>query len=117
MADQDSQHVVNRSGGLVGCGIVLILAFVTWALIFREMPKGNESAFLVLVGIISNSVGNIISFYFGSSVMTKRQSETIDKQAQTIQAAQSALAPLPDATTVPVAPGESVTVKAQDAAP
>ena len=95
-------------GAFVAGGLIAILAFVTWALVFREIPKPNENAFTLLIGILSANVGLVVGFFFGSSVTSKKQSETIDTLAKTAQTAGVALAP----PSVTLDPGESATVKA-----
>lgn len=88
------QESLNLAGAFVATGLICILGFVTWALVFRTVPTDNQNALTLLIGILSANVGMVVGFYFGSSVTNKKQAETIDKQASTIQEAQSALAPL-----------------------
>ena len=81
------------AAGLVGGGLIAILGFVTWALVFYEIPPANENAFLLLVGILSANVGAVVGYFFGASITNKKQSETIDTLARTAQTAAAALAP------------------------
>lgn len=111
---KDAREALNLAGAFVAAGLIAILGFVTWALVFRAVPEANANALTLLIGILSANVGVVVGFFFGSSVTNKKQAETIDKQAATIQSAQSALAPLSDATVIPVAPHESVTVTGTD---
>jgi hypothetical protein len=107
------RHVLNVAGALVAFGLILILAFVTWALVYVQIPQGNENVLTVLIGILSANVGLVVGFFFGSSQTSKRQSETIDTLAQTAKKAGDAL-PLPAGRepTVKLDPGESATVEA-----
>jgi len=90
MANRDA---LNLAGSVIGIMLVGILAFLSWALVFIAIPSGNETAVNVLLGILSTQVGIVIGFFFGSTVTNKKQADTIEKQATTIQTAQAALAP------------------------
>lgn len=107
------REALNIAGGFVAGGLIALLGFATWALIYREVPVSNRDALMVVIGILSMNTGQVVSFFFGSSSTTKKQAETIDKQASAIQTAQAALTP--EANVVPVAAGEAVTVRAEDA--
>lgn len=104
------QEVLNVVGGIVALGIVGILGFITWALIFRPIPHGNENTLIQLVGVLSANVAMIVGFFYGSSVGSKRQSETIDKLADTARSVQQANAPKEPA--IQLQDGESVKVEA-----
>ncbi len=108
------QEAINRAAGFLAAGLIAILAFLACALVFFEIPAKNETALNVLLGIVSANLGVVISFYFGSSSMSKKQGETLDKVTDMAKTAQDAA--LPPQPSIPVAPGESVTVTA-DAAP
>lgn len=105
---ESRQALLNITGGVIGISLVLILAFMAWALVFRAIPDQNESTLNVLLGILSTQVGMVVGFYFGSSVGSKRQAETIDKLADTAKAA------IPNGgTDVTLEPGETATVTAE----
>lgn len=105
------KEALNIAGSFIAAGLIALLGFATWALIYKEVPVSNRDALMVVIGILSMNVGQVVSFFFGSSATNKKQAETIEKQASTIQTAQAALAPLATSeTVVPVAVGESVTV-------
>lgn len=109
-----ARESLNVAGGFVASGLILILGFVTWALVFAEVPEANQNALTLLIGILSANVGVVVGFFFGSSVTNKKQAETIDKQASTLQAAQAALAPIsPHDATITLPAGESATVRAE----
>ena len=115
MIKLDERTALNWAGGFVAFGLICILGFVTWALVFKQVPADNQNALTLLIGILSANVGMVVGFYFGSTVTAKKQAETIDKQATTIQDAQSALAPVNPAPTVTLAAGEVATVAADPA--
>ena len=103
-----SRESLNTAGALVAVGLIAILAFMTWALVFAAIPEANQNALTLLIGILSANVGVVVGFFFGSSVTSKKQTETIDTMAKT--AASSA--PAPAGPVVEIAPGEQATVRA-----
>lgn len=109
-----AREVLNIAGGLVATGLILMLAFATWALIYREVPGPNRDALMVVIGILSMNVGQIVAFFFGSSQTNKKQAETIETLARTAQVAGEALSPSADAT-VTLEPGQSAKVSAEQA--
>lgn len=111
----ENREALNVAGAFVAAGLIVILGFVTWALVYREVPTANENALTLLIGILSANVGVVVGFFFGSSVSSKKQTETIDTLAKTAHAAGAALSP-PDAT-ITLPPGESATVKAEEPRP
>lgn len=111
----DRQRLLNLAGGLVAFTVMANLSFLAWSLVFREIPKANELVLVQFIGNLTGFAGLIVGFYFGSSSTNKKQADTIEKQAATIQEARSALAPLADSKpTVSLAAGETATVKATD---
>lgn len=104
------REVLNLVGGVIAIGLVLILAYITWALVNVTIPTGNENTLIQLVGALVANVGLIVGFFYGTSVSNKRQEEIIGTQAQTIQSAQAAIVPSEPA--VNLAPGDSVKVEA-----
>lgn len=104
---------LNIAGALVGGGLIGILAFLTWAMVFREIPAGNEAVLNVLLGILSANVGLIVGFFYGSNVANKRQVDTIETLAKTAERAGVALNPEAQPS-LKIEPGETATVKAED---
>lgn len=104
------QDILNWFGGGVAMGLVIVLGFVTFALIYEEVPTNNQNALLVLIGILSTNITQVINFFFGSSAQTKKQQDTIDTLARTAQSAQSASAPKADTVVIPE--GGTATVSA-----
>lgn len=103
---------LNLAGGFVAAGLICILGFTTWALVYVNVPEPNQNALTLLIGILSANVGVVVGFFFGSSVTSKKQTETIDTLAKTAQVAGAAL-PGADAMVIP--PGASATATATDA--
>lgn len=100
--------LLNLSGGFVACTILLTMAFIAWALVYREIPKGNETTLVQFVGALQALAGLIVGFYFGSSHGSKQSADTVASLASTVHA-QSPATP-----SIPVSPGESVTVKGEE---
>ena len=111
-----SSAFAERLGLIVGIALVANMTFMTVApYLFTILPISQrlidqqqtilQSIFMVLVG-----------YLWGNSAGNKTKDSTIGALADTAKAAQAALAPLgsTDSTVVPVAAGESVTVKADE---
>jgi hypothetical protein len=95
------------AGGVVAFGLIAILAFMTWALVYVAVPPANQNALTVLIGILSANVGVVVGFFYGTSVGNRKQAEALSTMAKTAQAAGVALSPAPDVT---LKPGETTTV-------
>ena len=80
-----NREAMNIAGAFVAAGLISILGFVTWALVFIKVPVDNAIALNLLIGNLSALVGMVVGFFFGSSVTTKKQSETIDTLAKNAQ--------------------------------
>lgn len=107
-----AKESLNIAGGFVAAGLIVILGFTTWALVYQNVPEANQNALTLLIGILSANVGVVVGFFFGSSVTSKKQTETIDTLAKT---AQTAGAALPGADAMVIPPGQSATATATDA--
>lgn len=121
MAMIDRQDVLNIAGSGIALGLVSILGFMAWALVYVAIPADNREPLLMLLGILSTQVGIVVGFYFGSSSQAKKQAETIDKLADTAKTtAETAhnvhtiASPMPD---VSLKSGQTVTVEATDGKP
>lgn len=112
-----NRMAINLAGAFVAAGLVLILAFVTWSLVFLVIPPENQNNLTLLIGNLMALVGLVVGFFFGSSSENKRQTETIETLASTAKSAQEALAPLTPIPDVVVTPGKPVTVAAEDPPP
>lgn len=103
----DSRLPLNIAGTLVAIGLIAILGFVTWALIFVQVPQGNRDTLTVVVGVLSANVGLVVGFFFGSTVTNHR------KDAAVAALAEAANPGKPDALNL--APGEQATATATPA--
>lgn len=114
-----AQASINLSGLLLGLLLTIILGGVTCALIFFSIPKDNQNALLILIGILSTNIGVIINWHYGSSAAARAQTETISTMANSAAAVQAALPTTvdPKEKKVILDPGETATVKAKAVMP
>lgn len=105
------QAALNATGGIVAICLVLLLAYCLYALVNVEIPTTNKDPLLVVIGILSGSLGAVTQYYFGSSAGAKKQAETLDKMAETARTVSQAAIPTPSMT---VSPGEQVTVEGKE---
>lgn len=104
------------AGAVVAVGLMVILGFMTWALVYIAIPPSNETTLTVLVGILSSNVGIVVGFYYGTSVGNRKQAEALSTMAKTAQIAGVALAPVTTAD-VTLKPGDTATVAAEPVEP
>jgi xanthosine utilization system XapX-like protein len=117
-----AQSTVNLSGLLIGLGLTVILGGVTFALIKYDIPKDNQNALLILIGILSTNIGVIVNWHFGSSAANRKQTETISTLANTAASAQAALPIVagvsdPKEKKVTLDPGQKASVQAKVVCP
>lgn len=114
-----NRRLLNRTGASVAGALILILGASMYFLMMYEIPEKNHDIILILITTVANAIIAIVSYFFGSSASNRAQGEIIATQAQTIATAQDKLAPVAGAPdkTVPLAAGETVAVKADEAKP
>lgn len=105
-----AQESLNLAGSFVASALVSILAFIAWALVFKEIPQRNDNSLTLLIGILSSNIGLVVGFFFGSSLNSKKQTEAIADMAKTAQAAGAAL----PGGVIDLKPGESATATATE---
>lgn len=104
------QEILNVAGALIAVGVVWLMGFALWALVFVRVPPENQNALLVVLGAVTTNLTTIVAFYYGTSVGSKKQSDTIDTLASVTRAT------LPHQPgKVEVAPGEQVKVQGVEA--
>jgi hypothetical protein len=94
--------------------IILLVSFVLAVLMFREVPVSNRDLLNFALGVLFASLKDVFGYSFGSSAGRDKQADTLNTIAKTAERASSAA--MPDASadaSIPVAPGESVTVKGE----
>jgi hypothetical protein len=84
---QDRESARNREAALAQAGMrdwfqyvvgsvgLVCFGFVIYTLIFRVVPESNREMFIHLLGIIEGVVISIFSYYFGSSLGSKRKDQ------------------------------------------
>lgn len=100
----NQREVLNLAGGFIAVALVGLIFFIAWAFIFREMPANNREPMLMLLGIVSTNVAQVVGFFFGSSYGAKKQSETIDHLSK---------AALPATPQILTHPGDTISTKSQ----
>ena len=117
-----NQRVLSVAGSLVALGLVGLLWFIAYALVFHEIPTANATSFSTLLGIIGIQVGIVIGYFFGQTMGNRAKDDTIKTAtvtaatlANSVVAVQAALptAADPKEKKVVLDPGESATVKAK----
>lgn len=73
---------INPIKTIAALGVIFMMAFLCWALVNREIPPNNREALLIILGIISTTVSNIIGYYFGSSAGSKNKDDIIKQMNQ-----------------------------------
>lgn len=72
----------NIASGVFAALLGGILAFMAYALIFQSIPSNNRDALLMLLGIVSANIGQVTSFFFGSSASSRQKDEVISKMTK-----------------------------------
>lgn len=112
MKEAARQAALNVSGAALVCATIGMLGYVGWGLMNKEVSLNNKDAMMLFLGVLLAKYSDLIAFFFGSSAASKKQSETIDKLADTTKAAQELPAPIKADRTVNLDAGETVEVKA-----
>jgi hypothetical protein len=74
----DTRNLTKNVGAtMIAGGLISILAFVTWALIYRAIPPENKESLTLLLGVLSANVGIVVGYFFGSSTANRTKDETI----------------------------------------
>lgn len=111
MSPHTRQAILNLSGGFVAVSILGTMSFIAWALVYKEVPKANETTLVQFVGALQALAGLVVGYFFGSSHTNKQQAETVDKLSESLRSTTQASNP---ATSIPVSPGESITVEGKE---
>lgn len=89
MIEEKQQQTLNWFGGMIAFLVIGLLWFISWALIYKEIPGTNQTNLAQIIGMLGIQVGIIIGWYFRNSQIDKKNSETIGKlvEANASQAA------------------------------
>ena len=115
-ASTNTQKTLNITGAVVAVLLVLILAAGIGSLVKVDIPQNNHDILLVLITAVATNVGQIISFFFGSSSGAKAKDDAIQTLSNTAAAAQAALVPVssPDNKNVQIEPGQTAKFSATE---
>lgn len=108
------QLALNVSGGLLVAATLIMMGYLCWGLLNKEIALNNKDAMMLVLGVLLAKYSDLIGYFFGGSSQSKKQAETIDKLADTTKTAQAAALPSVEPA-IPLGPGESVKVTADDA--
>jgi hypothetical protein len=108
VSESDRQRHINLAGSAIAIGLVVILAGITAALVFLDIPDQNQNNLTLLIGNLVGLVGLVVGFYFGSSSDTKKLVDTAHVVAKTAANA-GAAGGSPDTMTIPLDTTASVT--------
>lgn len=112
MKESLRQVALNVSGGILVVATIGFLGYLCWGLVNKEIALNNKDAMMLVLGVFLAKYSDLIAYFFGSSSTNKRQAETLDKMAETAKTvSQAAVPPQP---TIPVGPGEHVTVEGKE---
>lgn len=117
---KQGQFAINVAGAVLTGFLCALVMGVTYFAIRGYVPQESREFVTFIIGWGTSKLSTIIDWCFGTSSANKQQQDTIRSQADTIQKAQTALAPIvaaggaqavPDVT---IPAGDTVTVKAAD---
>lgn len=72
----------NIASGFFATLLGAILAFMAYALIFQSIPDNNRDALLMLLGIVSANIGQVTSYFFGSSQSSRAKDVVISNMTK-----------------------------------
>lgn len=107
---REDMDVAARSG--LAAVLIVIVGAVLADLLINPMPVSNRDAIMLVVGALLIRLSDVYSYYYGSSVGSTRKDVIAQTQANTIMAAQAALAPVNPKPDVTLTPGQIATVAA-----
>jgi len=73
---------INPIKTIAAIGVLFMMGFMCYALVYIKIPPENREALLILLGIISGSVSAIIGYYYGSSAGSKNKDDIIKQMNQ-----------------------------------
>jgi hypothetical protein len=106
--NQFSSTWMNFVGGFIAISVTIIVAAQTLIPYFQVIPEASQGAIGQQITMFQTVFIMVVSFFFGATVGARIKDATAAKQADTI--ARQVVAP--PSSVIPLAPGESTTVKA-----
>lgn len=65
------------TAGMVAVCLMILLGVTLLALFRVEVPSGNHDVLLVVIGVLTACVQNVVGYFFGSSSNSRQQQNTI----------------------------------------
>lgn len=76
---QISKEILNWTGAAVALCLLALLGFLAWALIFVAIPMDNREPIVLLLGIVSATINQVVGFFFGTSYGSQKKTEAIER--------------------------------------
>lgn len=96
------------TAGMVALALMVLLGVTLQALFRIEVPSANHDVLLVVIGVLTACVKDVVGYYFGSSSNSRQQQSTIAALASTAQTNAT-----PD--TLTLSPGDKATSRTTEA--
>ena len=112
MTDTKDPQTINYLGVTIGVGILGILAFIAFSLVYVQIPETNASNFGIFLGLVSTQFGVLVGYLFGSSAASKKQADNTSKALDLATAATPVTKP-----DITLPPGGAATVAASPESP
>lgn len=117
MIDDRRQPTEWSVAGVLAVMVTIMVAVAALAPYVVTIPESNLNLITQAQTTLWNGWLVAMSYYFGTTNSQGKKDDTIKTLARTAEAAGAALAPVTPTPSIPVAPGESVTVKGEGQAP
>lgn len=102
--------------GVLAIGITFLVALATITPYFYNIPEKNMNLITQAQTTLWNGWMVVLAYYYGSSKNQAKAQDTMKVQAETAKVAGAALAAAnaPSGPTIPVGPGDKVTVEGEE---
>lgn len=91
----------NWIGAIVVLFLCATMGYLTYIVTNTELPDKTLNIVIYILGFVTGKLSTVVDWSFGTSSVNKKQADTIDKMANSVQAAQ---APTTTTTTTTVTP-------------
>lgn len=81
----DTQHARETVGGsrwsyVIDSAIIILVAVLIYAAVFRTVPEANEQALNIILGAILGAFGTVVAYHRGSSAGSAARAAQIERQ-------------------------------------
>lgn len=82
----DVQHARETVGGsrwsyVIDSAIIILVAVLIYAAVFRTVPEANEQALNIILGAILGAFGTVVAYHRGSSAGSAARAAQIERQS------------------------------------